>query len=147
MNRPSVRWPLLLLLAVLSVATRELHAQDSLRVLVDTTRVQVIRLSDGSVVVGRVVEVRGDTAVIRTQTGHATVARSAVRSVRERAASSMRGGAYWPEDPNATRLFFAATGRMLAEGEGYFCDIWVFLLCLTGGFTHTTTTTSRIRRS
>ncbi len=129
------RW-LIALSIILGVGvSRNTQAQDSLRVLDDTTRVQVLRLSDGTVIVGRVVGVRADSAVIRTQAGQLTIARSSVRSVRERAASSMRGGEYWPEDPNATRLFFASTGRMLRRGEGYFCDIWVFLLCLTGGLT------------
>jgi hypothetical protein len=126
-------WKVLFGLAVMMLPARAADAQDSLRVLADTTRVQVFRLSDGSVVAGRVVEMRGDSVVVRTQTGQLTVARSAIRSVRERAASTMRTGEYWPEDPNATRLFFAPTGMMLQRGEGYFCDIWVFLLCLTAG--------------
>ncbi|MGQ0642020.1 MAG: hypothetical protein ACT4P6_14815 [Gemmatimonadaceae bacterium] len=133
MNHASARWFLCLAFAAIVAAPSALCAQDSLRVLSDTTRVQVIRLSDGSVVVGRVVAVRGDSAVIRTQSGQLTMARSAVRRVRERAMSSMRGGEYWPEDPNATRLFFAPTARMLEQGAGNFCDIWLFLLCLTGG--------------
>ncbi len=134
MNRFSARW-FLVVLAMAVTAPTVVHAQDSLRVLSDTSRVQVIRLSDGSVVVGRVVDVRADSAVIRTQTGQVTVARSAVRRVRERPLSSVRGGQYWPEDPNGTRLFFASTARMLEQGDGYFCNIWVFLLCLTGGLT------------
>ena len=113
--------------------SRASHAQDSLRVVNDTTRIQVLRLSDGSVIVGRVLELRGDSAVVRTAAGQLTIARTAVTSVRERPARSMRGGVYWPEDPNATRLYFAPTGHMLEQGEGYFCDIMLFLLCLTGG--------------
>lgn len=120
---------------ILAVAmtARAAQAQDSLRVLGDTTRVQVLRLSDGSVVVGRVVQFRGDSVAIRTAAGELTVARAAVRSVRERPASSMRGGEYWPEDPNSTRYFFAANAQTLRRGEGYFCSVWLFLLCLTGG--------------
>ncbi|MEW5916302.1 MAG: hypothetical protein AB1762_07850 [Gemmatimonadota bacterium] len=126
---------LLVAVVLLACVERPLQAQDTLRVMTDTTRVQVIRLSDGSTVIGRVTEVRGDSAVIRTQAGTLVVARAAVLGVRERAASTMRGGQYWPEDPNATRLFFASTGRMLRKGEGYFCDIWLLFLCLTGGIT------------
>jgi hypothetical protein len=134
MNWRSAARPFLLLVFVtLATLPREVAAQDSLRVLSDTTRIQVIRLTDGSTVVGRVVDVRGDSVVVRTQSGQFTVARSAIRSVRERTASRMRGGRYWPADPNATRLFFAPNARMLEEGEGYFCDIYVFFLCLTAG--------------
>jgi hypothetical protein len=131
----SVRWIIGLAIVAWASVPRGAGAQVELRVLDDTTRVQVVRLIDGTVVIGRVVAVRPDSAVIRTQAGQLTIARSSVRSVRERSASSMRGGEYWPEDPNATRLFFASTGHMLKRGEGYFCDIWVFLLCLTGGLT------------
>src|SRR5574341_1272595 len=134
MNSRRARW-LLVVAAALGTLSHEAHAQDSLRVLSDTTRVQVLRLSDGSVVVGRVVELRGDSAVVRTRVGQLTLARSAVRSVRVRPADSMRGGEYWPEDPSETRHFFAPNARMLAKGSGYFCDIWIFLLCLTGGLT------------
>lgn len=122
-------------LTITLVCGRSVFAQDTLRVLTDTTRVQVLRLIDGSTVVGRVTALRGDSAVIRTQAGQLTVAKIAVLGVRERAASTMRGGQYWPEDPNATRLFFASTGRTLAAGEGYFCDIWLLFLCLTWGVT------------
>ena len=135
MHSRRVRWLIAVAATALGTLSHEARAQDSLRVLSDTTRVQVLRLSDGSVVVGRVTEVRGDSAVVRTQVGQLTIARSAVRSVRVRPADSMRGGEYWPEDPNETRHFFAPNARMLERGTGYFCDIWLFLLCLTGGLT------------
>jgi hypothetical protein len=135
MNSRRVRWLIAVAATALGTLSHEARAQDSLRVLSDTTRVQVLRLSDGSVVVGRVTEVRGDSAVVRTQVGQLTIARSAVRSIRVRPADSMRGGEYWPEDPNETRHFFAPNARMLERGNGYFCDIWLFLLCLTGGLT------------
>ncbi len=135
MNSRRVSWLIGVAATALGALSHEALAQDSLRVLSDTTRVQVLRLSDGSVVVGRVIEVRGDSAVVRTQIAQLTIARSAVRGVRERPADSMRGGEYWPEDPNATRHFFAPNARMLERGTGYFCDIWLFLLCLTGGLT------------
>jgi hypothetical protein len=121
------------LILVLALPARPAAAQDSLRVLADTGRVQVLRLSDGSVLVGRVTQLRADSVAIRTAAGEVTVARAAVRSVRERPASSMRGGEYWPEDPNATRYLFAPSAQMLRRGEGYFCNVWLFLLCLTGG--------------
>lgn len=135
MNSRRVRCFLVLIAIALGTLSYEARAQDTLRVLTDTTRVQVLRLSDGSIVVGRVVELRSDSVVVRTTVGQLTIARSAVRSMRIRPAGSMRGGEYWPEDPNETRYFFAPTARMLEKGTGYFCDIWLFLLCLTGGLT------------
>ncbi len=133
MNSRRVSWLIGVAATALATLSHEVRAQDSLRVLSDTTRVQVLRLSDGSVVVGRVIEVRGDSAIVRTASGQLTVARAAISSLKERPSHSMRAGVYWPEDPNATRLYFAPTGHMLEKGEGYFCDIMLFLLCLTGG--------------
>ncbi len=133
MNWRSVTPYVVLAFASLATLPHEVAAQDSLRVLSDTTRVQILRLVDGSTIVGRVTDVRGDSVVVRTQNGQFTVARSAIRGIRERTASRMRGGGYWPADPNATRHFFAPNARMLEKGEGYFCDIYVFFVCLTGG--------------
>src|ERR671910_748837 len=39
------------------------------------------------------------------------------------------------ENPNATRLLFAPTGRMLEQGEGYFNDTYLLLLSVHGGVT------------
>jgi hypothetical protein len=38
-------------------------------------------------------------------------------------------------NPNATRLLFAPTGRMLRKGEGYFSDFWVFFPGVNVGLT------------
>lgn len=38
-------------------------------------------------------------------------------------------------NPNATRLYFAPTGRMLAKGEGYFSDFYIFFPGVNVGIT------------
>lgn len=95
MNSRRVRWHVAVIATAIGTLSHEARGQDSLRVLCDTTRVRVLQLSDGSVVVGRVIEVRGDSAVVRSEVSQVTIARSALRSVRTRPADSMRGGEPW----------------------------------------------------
>src|SRR4030095_15719381 len=98
----------------------------------DSTQVQVIRLRDGSSIVGRVTEVGPDTIRFAATGGTLWLTRADIVDVRDVAKSSMRGGEVWPANPNATRLFFAPTGRMLAKGEGYFNDTYLLLLSVQG---------------
>ena len=103
--------------------------------VVDSTHVQVIKLRDGSSIVGRVTEVGADTIRFTASAGALSIARADIVEMREVARSSLRHGEVWPANPNATRLLFAPTGRMLAKGDGYFNDTYLFLLSVHGGIT------------
>jgi hypothetical protein len=99
----------------------------------DSTQVQVIRLRDGSSIVGRVTDVGPDSIRFAAAGGTLSIARADIAELREVSKSSLRHGEVWPANPNATRLLFAPTGRMLAKGEGYFNDTYLFLLSVQGG--------------
>jgi hypothetical protein len=101
----------------------------------DSTQVQVMRLRDGSSIVGRVTEIGTDTIRFVGKAGTLSVARADIAELREVATSALRSGEVWPENPNATRLLFGPTGRTLAKGEGYFNDTYLFLLSVHGGIT------------
>ena len=101
----------------------------------DSTQVQVMRLRDGSSIVGRVTEIGTDTVRFVGKAGTLSVARADIAELREVATSALRSGEVWPENPNATRLLFGPTGRTLAKGEGYFNDTYLFLLSVHGGIT------------
>ena len=103
--------------------------------IADTTQVQVMRLRDGSSIVGRVSEMGADSVRFVSKAGTLSIARADIVEVREVAASALRSGEVWPASPNATRLLFAPTGRMLEKGEGYFNDTYLFLLSVHGGIT------------
>lgn len=103
--------------------------------VVDSAHVQTIRLRDGSSIVGRVTEAGRDTVRFVTSAGTLSIARSEIVEVREMSTSALRRGEVWPANPNATRLLFSPTGRMLAKGEGYFNDTYVFVLSVHGGLT------------
>jgi hypothetical protein len=106
------------------------------RVVDSTQFVQVLKTRDGSTFVGHVVATGVDSVTFQTSVGTLTIARAAIDEIREVPRTAMRaGGEYWPPDPNATRLFFAPTGRMLKRGEGYFSDTYLFLLGAAGGVT------------
>jgi hypothetical protein len=92
-----------------------------------------ITLKDGSTLIGRVLEVTPTVVRFRSAVGESSIPREAIVSVRVSAAGSSHGGEYWPEDPSRTRLFFAPTGRMLRQGEGYFSDAYVFFPSFQGG--------------
>jgi hypothetical protein len=92
-----------------------------------------ITLKDGSTLIGRVLEVTPTVVRFRSAVGESSIPREAIVSVRITAAGNAHGGEYWPEDPSRTRLFFAPTGRMLRQGEGYFSDAYVFFPSFQGG--------------
>ena len=106
-----------------------------LTVAADTSQRQLIKLRDGSTVLGRITQSWGDSARVESMAGTLTVRRMNVASVKVIPASSIHGGAYWPEDPNATRLFFGPTARMLKKGEGYIANHWLFFMDGYGGVT------------
>ena len=98
----------------------QLVAADSLATLAVETR-------DGSTFVGRVVAVEGDRVRFATAAGNVTFDLAAVTRVRTIAPGDVRDGAYWFPNPNATRLLFGPTGRMLPRGDGYISDYQLFL--------------------
>jgi hypothetical protein len=101
----------------------------------DSTRMYVLRTRDGSLFVGRLLRATVDTVYFVSAGGPITVPRSAVLELRQVGKGAMRQGIYWAPNPNETRLFIAPTGRMLAQGEGYFSDTYLFLLLFAGGLT------------
>jgi len=101
--------------------------------VIDSTQVQVIKLRDGSSIVGHVTDVGADSVRFVAAGGTLSIARLDIVEVREVAKASMRKGEVWPVSPNATRLFFAPTGRMLDRGEGYFNDTYLFFVSVQGG--------------
>lgn len=94
-----------------------------------------IRLTDGSVLFGRIVTIDGDRVTIATESGgRIEVARSSLTSARPTRARLV-GGERWDADPNGTRLFFGPTARAVGAGSGYFAVYELFLPYITVGIT------------
>ncbi len=100
----------------------------TLAVAGDTSMRQLIRLRDGSTVLGHITQSWGDSARVESMAGVLMLRRASVASVKLVRSSSIHDGVYWPDDPNATRLFFGPTGRMLRKGDGYLANHWLFLM-------------------
>ncbi len=86
-----------------------------------------VRLTDGSLIYGRVTDVSGDRVSITTSAGvELDLQRSQIRQLSA-AEGRFVDGEFWREDPNGTRLFFTATGRAIPAGEGYLGTYFLFL--------------------
>ena len=108
--------------------------RDRLRV-VDSTKIQVITMRDGSSLVGRIVSVGADSVAFQMGIGRVPVAIKDIREIAETDSGRMHDGRYWFPNPNSTRLFFAPSGQMLKKGEGYFADYELFFPGFAYGIT------------
>jgi len=84
---------------------------------------------------GRIVEYDESEIQFETYFGKVTIPISKIKEIKEVPISSIRKGHYWFSNPNATRLYFAPTARMLKQGEGYFADYYLFFPGVTYGMT------------
>ncbi len=98
----------------------------------DSSAVQVVRLADGSSLVGRFVDVTGDPVRFETGSGIVAIRRADLRDIKEMSRGAVKGGQLWFDDPNPTRLFFGPTARSLPKGEGDFSSTYLFFV--SGGY-------------
>jgi preprotein translocase subunit YajC len=130
----SLRW-LLACTLFLAVSPGAVQAQDTATLAVSDT-IWEVRLTDGTLLVGRVVAATEERVTIETAAGtRVDVARAQIRSLRL-AEGRVVDGAYWFADPNHTRLFLLSpTGRSLERGEGYISAFMVVLPFVAYGVT------------
>lgn len=98
-----------------------------------TPPTHLVRTRDGSTVLGRLADSTADSVRIETRGGTLAFSRRDIVELRIVKAGTIRNGEYWFENPNATRLFFAPTGRMLEPKEGYFSDTYLFFVNAAAG--------------
>lgn len=102
---------------------------------VDSVTLVRVRLLDGSELLGHVIAKDDTSLTVETATGlRAVVPTRTVAEWRQIQGRTVRG-AFRRNDPNASRLFFTATGRMLGAGEAYIADYFLFLPLVAVGFT------------
>jgi len=95
----------------------------------------LIRLRDGSTLVGRITAVTPDSVRIRLDQGDVSLARSGIVQVRQVAPGALRNGQYWFENPHPTRLLFSSTAFPLEKGTGYYANAWLFVHTFAAGLT------------
>ena len=110
-----------------SPAVAQIKGERFLRVP-DSSAVQVVRLADGSSLVGRFVDVSGDPVRFETGGGIITIRRADIRDINEMPRGAVKRGQVWFRDPNPTRLFFGPTARSLPKGQGDFSSTYLFFL-------------------
>lgn len=108
---------------------------DRIRVIPDSNHVQILTTHDGSTIIGRIVLIGESDIQFETELGKMTIPIIKIKKIREVSSSSIKKGQYWFQNPHATRLYFAPTGRMLKQGEGYFANFYIFLTGITYGIT------------
>lgn len=140
MTKSLNRW--LRALALLSlgsiVATAGAQAPTDLRARLtvpDSAHTQILTLADGSKIFGRVESVSADSVTFQTQAGRLQLAVAQIKEIRAVTAGDSSAREDWFPNPNATRLFFAPTGQMLKQGEGYFSDYELFFPGIAYGVT------------
>jgi len=104
-------------------------------VVPDSTHLQVVTLTDGSTIFGRIATVGADSVAFQTGAGTMQLSVKAIRDIRLISNDDVREGDYWFPNPNSTRLFFAPTGQQLKQGEGYFSDYELFFPGVAVGVT------------
>lgn len=107
------------------VAQRPEPARPAL-VVADSGVQQRLVMRDGSELNGRIISIGDTTVQFQSQLGLMTLRSDDILKLTSERGGSVRNGQYYFPNPNATRLVFAPTGRMLEPGEGYFSDYWIF---------------------
>jgi hypothetical protein len=126
--------PAVLPLALAFALPRTAAAQvDTVAVVADS--LYTIRLSDGSVLYGRVTEQSADGLTVETQSGATVRLRRDQVVSMERLAGRVVNGQVWGDDPHGTRLFFGPTARAIPRGEGYFGVYELFFPFVSYGVT------------
>ncbi len=105
----------------------------------DSTQVQIVTIDDGSTLRGRIIEIGDEKIKFKTKHGIITISVFEITSLELILDEQIKNGEYWYPNPNSSRLFFAPTGRMLKQGEGYFADYYIFFPTLTLGITNNIT--------
>lgn len=138
----SFRFALILAVPIALVATAPLAAQQPTRPALTAAapgKTQRLTLKDGSQLVGRILSVDSTSVQFESSLGVTTIAIDSIVGVRDEAPGQVHQGRYYFRNPNATRLIFAPTGRMLSKGEGYLSDFWLFFPGVAAGLSNTFT--------
>lgn len=86
----------------------------------------IIETLDGNQFTGELMEEDQDQIRIRTdRMGELTFSKSNIRNIRQVRGRVMPNGAFWEENPQASRYFWAPNGFGLRQGEGYYQNLWV----------------------
>jgi hypothetical protein len=95
----------------------------------------VLTMNNGSKLFGKITSVTDSTIVFQSEIGETNIPLTNLKDVKIVPSKAMKGGSYWFENPNLTRLYFSPTARMLKQKQGYFCDYYLFFPGVAYGIT------------
>jgi len=125
---------LVLLIPTTLIAQIPKEVKNNLKVP-DSQHIQVITTQDKSTMIGRIVEVKEQEILFKTDFGEITIPIQKIKSIELVPLSAIKEGKYWFPNPNVTRLFVGSTARMLKKGDGYFADSYLFFPSIAYGIT------------
>jgi hypothetical protein len=108
-------------------------------VIPDSAHLQILTTTDGSSLIGRIVEIGDNEIQFQTDMGKIPIQIAKIKKIKEIPVTSFRQEKYWYPNPNYTRLYFAPTGRALKKGEGYFASYYIFFPMVAYGITNNIT--------
>jgi hypothetical protein len=95
------------------------NKQDSIKSRIETM--------DGNEYIGIILEQTVEKVRIKTdKLGEITIPVTEIKKISEVTQVVTKDGAYWLDNPQATRYFWAPNGYNLKAGEGYYQNVWVF---------------------
>lgn len=103
--------------------------QDSIKSRIETT--------DGNEYIGIIKERSADKIRIKTdKLGEIAILTADIKTITEISPASLKNGTYWPDNPQATRYFWAPNGYSLKQGEGYYQNVWILFNQAVYGITN-----------
>lgn len=109
------------------------------QVVQDTATFWRIETLDGNEFFGKITERSiTDIEVETTVLGLIRIPYSQIKAMEQIDPGQIKGAEVWPENPQATRYFFAPNGYGLKKGEGYYQNVWIFFNQASVGITDNT---------
>ncbi|NQT27110.1 hypothetical protein HQ585_17280 [candidate division KSB1 bacterium] len=105
-------------------------------IIPDSSQYQIIETRDGADWEGRITEITETSVQFVTKFGDVNIPIQDIKEINTLEMTAVKEGQFWFPNPNTSRLFFAPTGRMLPQGEGYFADYYILFPSLTFGITN-----------
>jgi len=101
----------------------------------DTTKYQ-IETVDGNEYIGTILNQTQETIRIKTdKLGEISIPQTEVKKITQLAVVQSKDGAYWLDNPQSTRYFWAPNGYNLKAGDGYYQNVWILFNQVVYGFT------------
>ena len=109
---------LLFALIILPFFSDAQNKQDSVK-----SRIETI---DGNEYIGIIEEQTAEKVRIKTdKLGEITIPATEIKKISEVTQVVTKDGAYWLDNPQSTRYFWAPNGYNLKSGEGYYQNVWI----------------------